>query len=104
MIMHAPLYPGKKVSSTELYWFTTRNKTAYAPSSAGYVDMDNPGSVDGILKKLLVAKSLMADPAMAVYFHPYVYAEGPEGSACKADRRHQAARLPVCVGQQHGDA
>ena len=80
VIMHAPLHQGPFINSVDLYWFTKRNATAYAPSSAGYVDMDDPRSVDRILDNLSTAKALMPDPVMVVYFHPYIW-KSPAGKA-----------------------
>lgn len=73
MIHHPPLHHSGAVNAVRTPWFTIRGETAYAPSSAGYIDIDNAASTDQILERLAVEATLTPDPVAVVFYHPFMW-------------------------------
>lgn len=69
---HAPLHHAGIRSYLLLPWATLRDGTAYAPSMLGYVSMDDPDSVAGILKLLEQLASVLPDPLVVIQYHPFM--------------------------------
>ena len=72
LMQHEPLFYGETPYGFFLPWLTQRNTTVYTPSSGGYVDSENPKSVNKILYSLEKAASILPDPIVVVFFHPFM--------------------------------
>ena len=73
MIHHPPLSHGAMANAVRTPWFTIRGDTAFAPSSAGYVDIDDLESTDQILERLAIEATLTPDPVAVVFYHPFLW-------------------------------
>ena len=83
LIQHPPLFfYDNGPYGFSLPWLTHRNTSVYAPNvSSDYVDMSNLDSLNDILYSLEIAASILPDPVVLVYFHPFIKeSEGGEGA------------------------
>ena len=72
LMQHEPLFYGDSPYGFFLPWLTQRNTTVYAASSSGYVDSEDPDSVNNILYSLEKAALIIPDPVIVVFFHPFM--------------------------------
>jgi len=83
LIQHPPLFfYSNGPYGFSLPWLTHRNKSVYVPNvSSDYVDMSNLDSLNDILYSLETARSILPDPVVLVYFHPFIKeSKGGEGA------------------------
>lgn len=73
MVHHPPLNQGGWPYYVVTPWFTLREGTSYAPSSAGYVSLEDPYSVDTMLEYLRTMAALIDDPVVVIFYHPFVW-------------------------------
>lgn len=73
MIHHPPLNQGGIQNNVVTPWFTIRGDTSYAPSAAGFIGLNQYDSVEQTLDRLQKLSSLIPDPVVIVYFHPFMW-------------------------------
>ena len=85
IMQHPPLfYYGEGPYGFHLPWFTRRNAAVYVAGVSSYVDLSNPDSVKDILSSLKIAASILPDPIINIFFHPYIMeVPGREGELKK---------------------
>jgi len=71
LMHHKPFY-GDGAYGYFKPWLTQRNTTVYVPDSSGYVDVSKPDSVNNILYSLEKTASILPDPIVIVFFHPFM--------------------------------
>lgn len=69
---HTPLHHAGIRSYLLLPWATLRDGTTYAPSMIGYIRVDDPNSVAGILALLEQLANVLPDPLVVIQYHPFV--------------------------------
>ena len=72
VIHHPPLFQAGIYSEVLMPWFTWNADTAYAPSSIGYVDANDPDSVSWLLYQLEQLALILPDPVVVIHYHPFL--------------------------------
>ena len=71
LMQHKPFY-GEVPYGFLKPWLTQRDNIVYVPDSFGYVETFNPDSVNEILYSMEKVASIMPDPIVVVFFHPFI--------------------------------